>query len=132
MSYPHALSLPLSGMTVIVLLSLRKSIPSFKAQHSCNLLQEALPDCLAGNEVVAMEENRREESCIGVKKCPGNLKPEPRKCSLFFFILSHSGLRWEAPGLSVLMRQFAACLPDTPEHRPGLGRTAVLSPAPAR
>lgn len=76
MSYPHPLSLPLSGMTTIFLLFLWKSFPSFKAQHSCNLLQEALPDCLTGNQVVTMEENSGEESCIRGEEMPW--EPETR------------------------------------------------------
>lgn len=61
MSHPQPLSPPLSEMIMIFLLTLWKSFPSFKAQKSCNLLQEALPICFTGHKVVTMEENRGEE-----------------------------------------------------------------------
>lgn len=49
------------GINSIFLPSLWKSCPSFKTQRSLYLLQEALPDGLAGHEVGTMEENRGKE-----------------------------------------------------------------------
>lgn len=64
MSHPQSLSPPLSEMIMIFLLALWKSFPSFKVQKSCNLPQEALPDCFIGHNMVTMEENKGEERYI--------------------------------------------------------------------
>lgn len=104
MSYPHPLSLPLSRMTTIFLLSLWKSFHPSKPNTAATSSKRPCLIASLATKWLLWRKTEGRKVTSGVKKCPGNLKSEPRKCSLFFLILSHSGLRWEAQGLSVLIR----------------------------